>query len=572
MAKRKSKKQRERRGLEGNQPITWSDLAAILSDGPTDAGVDVTEGNGLQFSAVFCAVRLLAEAIGVLPLKWYQKSGPKTWASAEDHPTYDLLHDRPNPWMTAAVFKETLQAHVVTWGNGYARIITDGQGRPAELWPLMPNVTKPVKVNSQLLYQTRDAAGGVRYLYPEEVLHVPGLGFDGLVGYSVIHQARQAIGLAKAAEKLGAKSFGNGSQMSGVLEHPGELGEEGLQHLRQSLAEKHAGLDNAWRPLILEEGMKWQSIGIPAKDAQFLESRKFQVSEIARFYRVPPHMLYEFVGATYSNIEQLSQEFIRYSLSTWLVKWEQECTRKLIMPSERRGYKAEFVTQAFLRGDTQSRYTSYRTGREGGWLSVNEIRDYENLPPIDGGDNYLEPLNMRPVGEGDGEGVAGGDGEGVGDPPPVRGLTAERATKACCGMFAAAVGRVVRKESNAIARAAKRTAGDRDAFGQWLATFTAEQRLYMRAELQTPCEALVEILVCQVGEEERLVEVLEEVGLELAAAAERYVQGLVRDLEANGLDAEPWKRREIEVPPAFAAATARRIADLVRLKLSEVLA
>lgn len=381
---------RDQRNINGDKPITLADLVALSSTGDTYTTKTVTQQNALTLVAVYASVRILSETVASLPLVVYERLD-RGKRKAHTHPVYRLLHDTANPEMTAAVFKETMQGHLALWGNAYARIEFDGDGNPVALWPLLPDRTSLVTDGKTKRYET--TVNGQRFfLYPDEVLHIPAYGFDGYSGYSPIAMARNAIAVGMSAEEFGGKLFANGAVPGGVLQHPGKLSKEALEHLRESWTDVHGGVGNAHKPAILEEGMTWTSVSIPSKDAQFLECRKFQISEIARLYRIPPHLLADLDRATFSNIEQQSLEFIQYTMTPWLVKWEQEVNRKLFLKGQ--PYFAEFLTDALVRGDISTRYQAYATARQWGWLSINDIRERENLNPIEGGDVYLSPLNM----------------------------------------------------------------------------------------------------------------------------------------------------------------------------------
>ena len=235
-------------------------------------------------------------------------------------------------------------------------------------------------------------------LPPSDVLHIPGLGFDGLVGYSPIAMAKNAIGMAIACEEYGAKFFANGAAPGGVLEHPGTIKDP--QRVRESWQSTFGGSGNANKIAVLEEGMKYTPIGISPEQAQFLETRKFQINEIARIFRVPPHMVGDLEKSSFSNIEQQSLEFVKYTLDPWVVRWEQSITRSLLTTSEKKEYFVKFNLEGLLRGDYQSRMAGYATARQNGWMSANDIRELENLdriPTEEGGDLYLINGNMLPM-------------------------------------------------------------------------------------------------------------------------------------------------------------------------------
>ena len=371
--------------------------------GGSSSGKAVTERSAMQMTAVYSCVRILSEAVAGLPLHFYRYTEDGGKEKAIDHPLYNLLHDEPNPEMTSFVFRETLMTHLLLWGNAYAQIIRNGKNEIIALYPLMPNKMEVSRDKSGQIYYTyvtqpeeaHTMKGTVVYLRPSEVLHIPGLGFDGLVGYSPIAMAKNAIGMAVACEEYGAKFFANGAAPGGVLEHPGTLKDP--QRIRESWQSTFGGSGNANKIAVLEEGMKYTPIGISPEQAQFLETRKFQINEIARIFRVPPHMVGDLEKSSFSNIEQQSLEFVKYTLEPWLVRWEQSIQRTLLSPEEKKRYFAKFNVEGLLRGDYASRMSGYATARQNGWMSANDIRELENLdriPAEQGGDLYLINGNM----------------------------------------------------------------------------------------------------------------------------------------------------------------------------------
>lgn len=374
--------------------------------GGSSSGKAVTERSAMQMTAVYSCVRILAEAIAGLPLHLYKYTENGGKEKAIDHPLYLLLHDEPNPEMSSFVFRETLMTHLLLWGNAYAQIIRNGKGEVVALYPLMPNKMSVDRNEKGHLYysynRTEDEAptmkGSTVILRPEDVLHVPGLGFDGLVGYSPIAMAKNAIGLAIATEEYGAKWFANGAAPSGVLEHPGTIKDP--SRVRDAWQSQFGGSSNSGKIAVLEEGMKYTPITIAPEQAQFLETRKFQINEIARIFRVPPHMVGDLEKSSFSNIEQQSLEFVKYTLDPWVVRWEQSIMRRLLSPEEKRSYYVKFNLEGLLRGDYQSRMNGYAIGRQNGWMSANDIRELENLdriPAEEGGDLYLINGNMLPL-------------------------------------------------------------------------------------------------------------------------------------------------------------------------------
>jgi len=379
-------------------PATW--LVDALGGGKSDAGVNVNETTALELSVYFACVRNIAEDVAKLPFKVYRSLKPRGKEPNPQHPAWRLLHDAPNDEMTAYTFRETITHHCLGWGNGYAEIVRLGSGRPSALFPLHPTSVTPGRDSQNaIIYEVRDEARQEpRTLRAEQVLHIHGLGFDGLVGYSPIEVAKNSVGVALAQQKYRGKFFGNGGRPGGVLEVPGVLKDEAHKRLKESWADKHGGADNAHRPAILEQGVTWKESSINPEDAQMIESGQFSVEEICRWFRMPPHKVQHLIRATFSNIEHQSIEYVTDTLMPWLVRWEQEVRRKMFLPGESDLY-AEHVVDGLLRGDTASRYQSHSIGRQWGWLSVDDIREKENMNPLpDGqGEVYLIPQNMIPA-------------------------------------------------------------------------------------------------------------------------------------------------------------------------------
>lgn len=374
--------------------------------GSSSSGKSVTERSAMQMTAVYACVRILSEAVSGLPLHFYRYKEDGSKEMAIDTNLYHLLHDEPNPEMSSFVFRETLMTHLLLWGNAYAQIIRNGKGEIIALYPLMPNKMQVDRDESGKLYYTYTRSEGEANtmqgssvtLEPKDVLHIPGLGFDGLVGYSPIAMAKNAIGLAIATEEFGSKFFANGAAPSGVLEHPGTIKDP--TRVREAWQSQFGGSGNSGKVAVLEEGMKYTPISISPEQAQFLETRKFQINEIARIFRVPPHMVGDLEKSSFSNIEQQSLEFVKYTLDPWVVRWEQSLSRSLLSEDEKKVYFFKFKLEGLLRGDYQSRMNGYAIARQNGWMSANDIRELEDLDkltPEQGGDLYLINGNMLPL-------------------------------------------------------------------------------------------------------------------------------------------------------------------------------
>nr|WP_091541134.1 phage portal protein [Alkaliphilus peptidifermentans] len=359
--------------------------------GPTSSGKMVNEKTAMQTTTVYACVRILSETIASLPLHTYKRTD-RGKEKALDHPIYYLLHDEPNPEMTSFVFRETLIGHLLLWGNAYAQIIRDGRGKVMALYPLMPDKMTVHRSEAGELYYIYNKEGQEHILRNWEVLHIPGLGFDGLVGYSPIAMAKNAIGMAIATEEYGANFFNNGANPGGVLEHPGILKDP--ERVRKSWNSVYGGSGNAHKVAVLEEGMSFKPIGIPPEQAQFLQTRKFQLNEIARIFRIPPHMIGDLEKSSFSNIEQQSLEFVKYTLSPWLSRWEMAMKKALLSPSEKKDYFIKLNVEGLLRGDYKSRMEGYATGIQNGFLSPNDVRELEDLNTIEHGDVYAVNGNM----------------------------------------------------------------------------------------------------------------------------------------------------------------------------------
>ena len=371
--------------------------------GRSASGKKVNEFTAMQTTAVYACVRILAESIASLPLHVYEYKGQGK-ERVPQHPLYFLLHDSPNPEMTSFIFRETAMIHLLLWGNSYSQIIRDGMGRVVGLYPLLPNrMSVDRDEHGEIVYtytpmsdsNPKIKGGSQIKLRRQDVLHIPGLGFDGLVGYSPIAMARNAVGMTLACEEYGSSFFANGARPGGVLKHPGVLKDP--SKLRESWQAVYGGTANTGKVVVLEEGVDYQQISIPPEEAQFLETRKFQIDEIARLYRVPPHMIGDLEKSSFNNIEQQSLEYVKYTLNPWVVRWEQSLQKALFNPAEQKRYFIKFNVDGLMRGDYQSRMAGYAVGRQNGWLSANDIREMENMNPIpeeEGGNLYLINGNL----------------------------------------------------------------------------------------------------------------------------------------------------------------------------------
>lgn len=388
-----------------NRFITWLDKDTGLPRSstyfPVSSGVEVTEESAMRVTAVFACVRILSWTLASLPLHVYRRLEPRGKEQVRDHRISRLLYTSPNPEQTSFQFRALLGAHMNLWGNGYAEIEFDQHGNEVALWPIPTWRCDPRRTEGtrELYYDVKLPDGTTKKLPPYRVFHVMGLSLDGMKGLSPIGMAREAVGLSMAAETFGASFFGSGLNPGAIAEHPGKLSPEAYTRLKESMNEKYEGLGKAHRLMLLEEGMKYQKVGIAPEEAQFLETRKFQVSDIARLYGVPPHMVGDTEKSTSwgTGIEQQGIGFVVYTMRPYLVCWEQEISRKLFHEEERDLYYARFLVDGLYRGDIKSRYAAYSVGRQWGWLSANDVRELEDMNPIEGGDVYFTPLNMMPT-------------------------------------------------------------------------------------------------------------------------------------------------------------------------------
>lgn len=371
--------------------------------GPSISGIDVDQSKALTYTTVWACVRLISETIASLPLHVYKRLADGGKDKMPEHPMYELLHTQPNREMTAFQYREQGMSSLLLWGNWYSLIVRDRMGAIQELWPLNPANMEVERLDDPdrgpLRYRYKMSKSGEEIIFlPEEILHIAGLGFNGLVGYSPISMAREAIGLGLASEELAARFFSNDATPGGVLQHPMKLSPQAHDNLKKSLTERHGGLPNKWLPMILEEGMTWKETTMPFKDAQFIEIRKFQRDEICSFFLVPPPMVGSLERANFSNVEQLTLNLVVHTIRPWLVRLEQGYQMKLFGDNKRIKYFAEHSVDGLLRGDSQARSAYYNAMFQIGAYSPNDIRELENRNPIKDGDKHYIQLNMWELG------------------------------------------------------------------------------------------------------------------------------------------------------------------------------
>lgn len=425
----------------------------------SESGEVITPESALSVSAVLAAVTIIAEDISSLPLVLYRRVAGGGKSRAFDVPYYSLMHDAPNPEHTSMIFREIMVSHLLAWGNFYGQMIWDSSGTVTEIWPLRPDRMEVARKNGQRVYLYRSADGVQHSFTQDDILHIPAFGFDGLTGYSRIALARNAIGLAKSTEKYGSKLFSNGAKPGVVLKHPKTLGAVAAKNILESWNANYQGADNSHRTALLEEGMDITQIGIPPEDAQFLETRQFQVSEIARIFRVPPHMIGDVSGSTSwgSGIDSQEQGYVAHTLRPWMIRIEQALSQQVLLSDQRAYLFFEHLVDGLLRGDIQTRYASYVQAITNGIMSPNEIRARENLNPYPGGDAYYHPLNI-------GESAAAAPAAANANP--------------LAQLYQDSAARVIRRECNDIRGAARRTLarGQEAEFRTWLGEFYREHR------------------------------------------------------------------------------------------------
>ncbi len=381
-----------------------ADMAATHIGTQSYAGVNVNETNALRNIAVWSCVRILSETLASTPLHLYKRLDPHGKERATSFYLYSLLHDAPNPEMTAMYFAETLQGHLSTWGNAYAeKQINPRTGRIEALWPLRPDMMKDIfrdPVDQQLYYKYRLPNGTEAILPRWRVFHVPGFGFNGIAGYSPISMMANAIGLSQATEQFGSTWFGNGSKPDGVLIYPQgvKVDPEAKRLLKEGWKKEHSGLSNANRVAILDQGVDYKTIGIPPDDAQFLETRAYQGQEIFRAFRIPIILGgYDDKTPTYASAEQFMLSFHTHTMLPWFTRWEQCVSQQLLGPTERQSMFAEFLVDNLLRGDSAARAAYFKERFYLGSITPNQIREKDNENPYEGGDEYYVQGNLVPV-------------------------------------------------------------------------------------------------------------------------------------------------------------------------------
>ena len=521
----------------------------------TVSGEIVGPNNALGVATYFACLRVLAEDTAKLPLPIYKRIDDHNREKQHNHPLHWLLNVAPNPDMTAIAFRETLTHHAAGWGGGYAQIERTGRGGVAALWPLDPSRVSISRDTSHgpLIYTYRGSTGEPdRKVVGGDILHIHGLGFEGITGYSLAEYAKETLGLGIASEKHGAAFFGNSARPAGILEHPHAMEPEERTRLRESFERLLGGASKSNRTVVLEDGVTFKPIAQPAKDAQWIESRHFGVEEVCRFCRVSPHMVQHLLRATFNNIEALGIEHVMYTLMPWTIRWEEEIRRKLFRPSEGDIY-AEHNMTALLRGDQASQAEAFKTAIQNGWMTINEARGLLNMNSIgEDGDKHWMPTSWQPIEKFDEEPVVPVAPPTV-EPPAVepdgdsdaRAGMVERLAGAHRQLLEAEIGKLLHLEAGKAAKAAKS-----DRLAAWKVEFYGQHAEHVREALIPVVDAFMDTVWATSGGGEIPVQVQQDVGTFTAEMANRHVAKSLLEAEtgqfgANGrlkvqVDEEMW--------------------------------
>lgn len=435
-----------------SDPAAW--LAHAFGAAPSSTGVLVSEKNATQIVAFWSAVNTIADTLAALPIKLIRSKSDGSTENIHVHPALRVMRN-PNPMMVPITLRSTLQAHSLTWGNSYAYIVRNALGNPVELWPLDPAKTKSRITNRELWFDTQLDIGNTA-IPAEDVLHIPALTRNGVDGMSIVAEQREMLGSAIAQQAFAGKFFANGAKPSGLLSYPGKVRDP--QKIKQALQEATGG-ENAHSMMVLDNDAKFTPFSIPPEDAQFLQTREFSIDEIGRMFRLPLHFLNKMGQATFNNVEMMGTHFVQYTMMPWIIRDEQEKTRKLLKPGEiDRGMRFKYNIAALVRGDIKTRSEVYAKGVQFGWVTRNEVRALEDMNPLDGLDEPLVPLNLGAVGEQEPESdppddePAGEAEDETEDETEDEGGDEDRAYM----VLLSAATRLANKEANAIRRLAKR--------------------------------------------------------------------------------------------------------------------
>lgn len=436
-----------------SDPANW--LLHAFGAQPASSGVMVSEANATQVVAFWSAVNTISDTLAELPLKLIRSKPDGTTETVTNHPALRVLRN-PNPMMMPVTYRSTCQAHTLTWGNSYSYIIRNNLGNPVELWPLAPNETKAMVQSRELFFNTRLDVGNTR-LRSEDVVHIPALTRNGIDGMSIISEQREMLGSAIAQQNFASKFFSNGAKPSGLISYPGKVRDP--EKIKLAL-ERATGGENAHSMMVLDQDAKFVPFSIPPEDAQFLQTREFSVDEIGRMFRLPLHFLNKMGQATFNNLEMMGTHFVQYTMMPWIIRHEQEYTRKLLKPGEiDRGLRFKFNVSALIRGDIKTRSEVYAKAIQFGWMTRNEVRALEDINPLEGLDDPLIPLNLGVVGD-----------EPEPEPEPTNDALeaeteetddeTEEETDRNVVVYTASATRLANKEAEAIRRLAKRNDAD----------------------------------------------------------------------------------------------------------------
>lgn len=507
---------------EQRQHSPWDDFWYTPIGAATASGARVSPELALSLSAVYCAVRIIAESVAQIPLILYRRLPNGGKERATDHPLFSLIHRQPNSEQTTFEWREMLQGHVGLRGNAFSQIVRRGNGEVVALVPWNPTGVRYERASSSspLTYYYRPRGAEERAYRADQVLHIRGLSSDGMTGLSPISLARETIGQMLSTLGFGSRHFENNVKPAGVLEYPGKLKPEARENLKKSWASEYGGAANAGKTILLEEGMKWTQVGMSAEDAQYIQSRKFDVSEIARWFNMPPHMLKDLDRAIQANIEQQSLEFVIYTMMPWYVRWEQALSRALLDDDEKEEFFFEFLVDGLLRGDSVARANALAIKRQNGIINADEWRALDNMNPQPEGQGktYLVPLNMVPADQiGEVEGTTAGVPTtaqgGEADERATRAANQERSVKGRLRIqrshrriFADAAGRIVTREAKAVREAAQKALGRRTVgeMRKWLTEYyepRGDFRKFVNRTMFAPVASLADMIATEAAGE-----------------------------------------------------------------------
>ena len=522
-----------------NSAEAWE---TFLGDNASSSGVNVNRDKALTYSPWWRGITLIASTVAKLPLYIYRREGEGK-DRATEHPAYSLLRRKPNPYQTAFQLRQQLMGHALSMGNGYAYIDPLGSGEPDAIWPLDPDQVTPLRKDGRKVFEV-NTEGVTSILENEEVLHIPGFGYDGLQGYSVVDKARDSLGLGIALRNYGAKYFKNAARPAVVLETPGKIELKAAEKLRDDWERMHGGLDNAHKTAVLHSGLVAKILSFNAKDSQFIEERQFEVRDVANWLGLPPHKIGDTTRTAFASLEQENQSFLDDCIDAWLVCWEEECYDKLLTEAEKAAdsHVIEFMREALVRANLEARANYYRAATGGRpWLVPDEVRGKENMNPLGGeAAEFLNPLNM-------GKGGEDNEPEDKGGPQPGNPKNNQALLAAHRTILTDTVGRMVRRIGAQAERAAKDTLN----FEQWVDGFAAEFRDVLNEALK-PIGTVCELLR---GDDRQgcpsawlLTEVAAEYGKLLDTATAKTLAGDVAKMNAALADALPDKSAELFLP------------------------